>query len=255
MTVQRTPLIAGNWKMHKTIPEAVDAAGRLAALLKGKDLPGEVMLAPAFPGLAPVAEVLRGTGIHVGAQNLSWETEGAFTGEVSGGMLRSAGCAFVLIGHSERRQYFFEGDKQVNQKIRMALAAALRPVLCVGETEAEREEEKTLEVLDKQVRTGLKDFVRDDLRGLVLAYEPVWAIGTGKTATSRQAQEVHAFIRNCLADMFDDEFAAQTRILYGGSVKSANIAELMRMPDIDGGLVGGASLDPEEFARIICFTG
>jgi triosephosphate isomerase len=248
----RNPLIAGNWKLHKTVAEAVETARHLAGRLP--EAPSaEIMLAPPFPALAPMAEALRQTPIAVGAQNLFWEDEGAYTGEVSGPMLISAGCTYVIIGHSERRQYFGETDETVNKRLRAALRHGLIPVLCVGETESEREAEKTFSVLDKQVGDGLKGFVADDLKQLVLAYEPVWAIGTGKTATSDQAQEAHAFIRSLIGKKLDKTLAESVRILYGGSVKPGNAAELMAMDDIDGALVGGASLEAETFSKIVLY--
>jgi triosephosphate isomerase len=248
----RTPLIAGNWKLHKTVAEAVETARDLAGRLPAAP-PAEVMLAPTFPALAPMAEALRQAPIAVGAQNIFWEDEGAYTGEVSGPMLVSAGCTHVIIGHSERRQYFGETDETVNKRLRAALRHGLIPVLCIGETESEREAEKTFSVLDKQVGDGLKGFVADDLKQLVLAYEPVWAIGTGKTATSEQAQEAHAFIRSLIGKKFDKDLAESIRILYGGSVKPGNAAELMAMDDLDGALVGGASLEAETFSKIVLY--
>jgi triosephosphate isomerase len=248
----RRPLIAGNWKMYKTIPEAVATARELAALAAAAPAPrAEVMIAPAFPALASVSQVLERQPVALGAQDLFWESEGAFTGAVSAPMLLSAGCRYVIIGHSERRQLFGETDEAVNRKLAAALAAGLIPVMCVGETEAQREANQTFAVLDKQLSIGLKGFFTDQLATLVVAYEPVWAIGTGKTATSAQAQEVHAFIRERLQGLFDKNLSGVVRILYGGSVKPGNIAELMAMPDVDGALVGGASLDAASFIRIV----
>ena len=248
----RTPLIAGNWKMYKTNAEAVETAGRLVELVA--DTSGvDIMIAPVFTALDPVAKVVNGSRVDLGAQNLYWEKEGAFTGEISAAMLVSAGCRYVIIGHSERRQYFGETDETVGKKVSAAIAADLIPVFCVGETESERESGKTFSVLDKQVKDGLKEQVVDDLGSLVIAYEPVWAIGTGKTATSDQAQEAHRYIRSVVEENFGTALADGVRILYGGSVKPANVAELMAMPDIDGALVGGASLDAESFSRIVKF--
>jgi len=247
----RTPLIAGNWKMYKTGAEAAETARQLVALITASPAPGdEILIAPAFPALFQVAEALKGSPIALGAQNLHEAAEGAFTGEVSAPMLAAAGCRYVIIGHSERRQFFGETDEGVRRKVRAALDHGLTPVVCVGETETERDAGKTFSVLDKQVSTGLESFVSEELRKLVIAYEPVWAIGTGKTATSAQAQEAHRHIRSLLTRMGGDA-AAAVRILYGGSVKPANIAELMGMPDIDGALVGGASLKAESFNDII----
>ena len=249
----RIPLIAGNWKMHKTGSQAVEAASLLKRLVKNAtDV--EVMIAPTFTALYQVAQALKGSTIALGAQNLFWESQGAFTGEISSEMLVDAGCSQVIIGHSERRSFFGETDASVNRKIRAALLAGLIPVFCIGETEAQREAGETFSVLDKQVRDGLKDFVFDDLSGLVVAYEPVWAIGTGKTASKEQAQEAHQFIRSLLDTLFGKPFASAVRILYGGSVKPDNVRALMQMPDIDGALVGGASLDPETFSKLVFFN-
>jgi len=248
----RRPLIAGNWKMFKTCPEAVETAGQLVKLLPmTTDI--DVMIAPPFTALAQVSDVVRGSCVSLGAQNLFWEAQGAFTGEISPAMLVSAGCKYVIIGHSERRQYFNETDETVNRRIKAAFDNDLIPVMCVGESEKERESKNTFSVLDKQLKMGLEDFSSDDLKGLVIAYEPVWAIGTGKTATSEQAQEVHQFLRSVLEKSFGNILAKSIRILYGGSVKPNNIAELMTMPDVDGALVGGASLDPETFSKIVHF--
>ena len=227
----RTPLIAGNWKMYKTNAEAVQTAGRLVELVADtSDV--DIMIAPVFTAIDPVSRVVNGSRVGLGAQNLHWEKEGAYTGEISADMLISAGCQYVIIGHSERRQYFGETDETVNNKISAAIAANLIPVFCIGETEAERESGSTFSVLDKQVKDGLKEKVVEDLGSLVIAYEPVWAIGTGKTATSDQAQEVHQYIRSLIVDVFGTALADAVRILYGGSVKPANVTELMAMPDI-----------------------
>ncbi len=251
---KRTPLIAGNWKMHKTVAESVETAGQLAKMVAdARDV--EIMIAPAFTALASVSQVIRGSAVGLGAQNLFWEEQGAFTGEVSAPMLVSAGCRYVIIGHSERRQLFGETDETVNRKIGAALHAGLVPVFCIGETESERDAEKTFSVLDKQIQKGLEGFVSEDLASLVIAYEPVWAIGTGKAATPRQAQEVHAFVRTRIQERFDGAFAEGIRILYGGSVKPANVGELMALADVDGALVGGASLDAETFSRLVHFNG
>ncbi|RZB36378.1 MAG: triosephosphate isomerase (TIM) [Desulfobacteraceae bacterium Eth-SRB2] len=248
----RTPLIAGNWKMFKTGIEAVKTAARLVKLVAGTtDI--DVMIAPPFTALAPVSDIVRGSCVSLGAQNLFWEAQGAFTGEISPVMLVSAGCKYVIIGHSERRQYFNETDETVNKRMQAAVNNDLIPVMCVGESEKERESKDTFSILDKQVKKGLEGFSSDDLERLVIAYEPVWAIGTGKTATSHQAQEVHQFLRSVLEKNFGNMLAKSIRILYGGSVKPNNIAELMTMPDVDGALVGGASLDPEIFSKIVQF--
>ena len=248
----RRPLIAGNWKMFKTCPEAVETAERLVKIVS-TCVNVDIMIAPPFTALAQVSEVVNGTCVSLGAQNLFWESEGAYTGEISSGMIVSTGCRYVIIGHSERRQYFGETDESVNRKIRSALNSGLIPVVCVGESEKERELNETFSVLDKQVKKGLETFSAEDLNTLVMAYEPVWAIGTGKTASAEQAQEVHAFLRTMIEKKFGNVLANSMRILYGGSVKPDNIAELMAMPDVDGALVGGASLDPETFSKIVQF--
>jgi triosephosphate isomerase len=250
---ERRPLIAGNWKMFKTGGEAVETAAKLADLV-GVDPDSDVMIAPAFTALAPVSEILKQSRISVGAQDLYWEHEGAFTGEISAGMLLSAGCRYVIIGHSERRQFFNETDLTVNRKVKAALGAGLIPILCIGETEQERETDQTFSVLNRQVKKGLEGLTADRLTPLVIAYEPVWAIGTGKTATTGQAQEVHLFVREIIEKSFGNDLAKSMRILYGGSVKPGNIVDLMVMPDIDGALVGGASLEAETFSEIIYFN-
>ncbi len=248
----RKPLIAGNWKMFKTCSESVEAAEKLAKLT-AETIDIDVMIAPPFTALALVADVVTGTRVSLGAQNLFWENEGAYTGEISSAMLLSAGCTYVIIGHSERRQNFGETDETVNKKIKAAIENGLIPVMCVGESEKERESNETFSVIDRQINKGLEGFSPKDLKTLVLAYEPVWAIGTGKTATSEQAQEVHRFLRSMLEKSFGNMLAKSIRILYGGSVKPNNIGELMSMPDVDGALVGGASLDPETFSKIVHF--
>jgi triosephosphate isomerase len=246
----RTPLIAGNWKMYKTVPEAVEAASRIAGLV-GNVMKPEVMIAPPFTALAPVSKAIEGSPVCLGAQDLFWEREGAYTGKISGPMLRSAGCRYVIIGHSEQRQLFGETDETVNRKIRAAFDSDLIPVFCLGETEMQRDAGETFSVLDKQVQNGLDGFSPKQLATMVVAYEPVWAIGTGKSASREQAQEAHAHIRGRLKKSFGDDLARSVRVLYGGSVKPDNIAGLMAMPDVDGALVGGASLDPETFSRIV----
>lgn len=245
----RKPLIAGNWKMFKTCPEAVETARQLVKLIPDNTV--DVMIAPPFTSLMAVSDVMKGTCVALGAQNLFWEPEGAYTGEISSAMLVSAGCSYVIIGHSERRQYFGETDITVNKKIKTAIKDNLIPVVCVGESEKERESNDTFSVLDKQVTKGLKNLVLSDLETLIIAYEPVWAIGTGKTATSKQAQEIHQYLRSLIEKNFGNNLAESVRILYGGSVKPDNIKELMLMPDVDGALVGGASLNAETFSKIV----
>jgi len=249
----RPPLMAGNWKMHATRAEAVALAEGIkaaAASVSGR----EVLVAPPFTVLEAVARTLSGSSVLLAGQNLHWEPKGAFTGEVSAPMLRDIGCTHVIIGHSERRQYFGETDETVAKKVASAQANGLVPIVCVGETLSEREAGQTLVVVERQLRRGLWGRDGAAIGALVVAYEPVWAIGTGKVATREQAQEVHAFIRRILADMGGAAAAASCRILYGGSVKPDNIDELMRQADIDGALVGGASLQVESFARIVNFV-
>jgi triosephosphate isomerase len=249
----RKPMIAGNWKMHKTGSQAAAAAERLAALVAdAADV--DVMIAPPFTALFQVSQALQGRLVKLGAQNMHWERNGAFTGEISVDMLVDAGCSHVIIGHSERRQFFGETDDHVNRKIRTAVDAGLACVLCIGETETQREAGDTFSVLDKQMRDGLKGFVFDELGSLIIAYEPVWAIGTGKTASREQAQKAHEFIRARLEKWFGPPFAGAIRILYGGSVNPDNVKALMEMPDVDGALVGGASLDPDTFSRLVRYT-
>ena len=246
----RRPLIAGNWKMYKTPDEAAETAQKLVERVTGVT-EVDIMIAPTYAALVPVFKVIQNSPVALGAQNLFWENEGAYTGEISAPMLKAVGCEYGIIGHSERRQYFGETDETVNKKIQAAIQVGLKPVFCVGETEEERESEQTLSVLDKQVKKGLEGLVSDQLDMLIIAYEPVWAIGTGKTASDDQAQEVHQFIRSLVQKNFGNALSDSIRILYGGSVKPDNIAALMSMPDIDGALVGGASLDAESFSKIV----
>lgn len=253
----RKPIIAGNWKMFKTEVEAVDFAKKVKPLVA--DVKDRTMLICApFPNLSKLWDELKDSEIALGAQNFFWENEGAFTGEVSASMLKAVGCTYVIIGHSERRQYFGETDETVNKKVFAALNHGLLPIVCVGETLEQREKNQTMKVIEKQIKGGFGDLLTADLKGtfsdlvisdwsqIMIAYEPVWAIGTGKTATPDQAQEVHKFIRGLLPK----DVAEKTRILYGGSVKPANVKELMAQPDIDGGLVGGASLKPDSFSQL-----
>ncbi len=238
--------------MYKTPQEAADTAKQLVEQVR-EVADVDIMIAPPFTALESVSRVIKNSPVALGAQNLYWEDEGAYTGEISAPMLKSAGCQYAIIGHSERRQYFGETDKTVNQKIQAAIQVGLKPVFCIGETEQEREAEQTLSVLDKQVRKGLERLLPEQLDTLIIAYEPVWAIGTGKTATEDQAQEVHQFIRSLIEKSFGNDLSKSIRILYGGSVKPDNILNLMAMPDIDGALVGGASLSADSFSRIIKF--
>ncbi len=248
----RQKIIAGNWKMHKTNPEAVRLVKQLRSRLEKKPArKSKVVIFPPFTALAPVAEELKGSSILLGAQNLFWEEEGAYTGEISAKMIKSTGAKWVIIGHSERRQYFQEDENTVNRKIRIALKNKLKVILCVGEKLEEREENLTKDIVLNQVEWGLKGFTPEELKQIVIAYEPVWAIGTGKTATPEQAQEVHAFIRDILGTLFEEEVGQRMSILYGGSVKPENAEGLLAQPDIDGALVGGACLKADSFHRII----
>jgi triosephosphate isomerase len=253
MNPKRKPILGGNWKMNMTASQARELASKLVPLVSGVQ-DRDIVLGPPFTALAAVAEVIRGTGIGLAAQNLHWEDKGAFTGEVSADMLLDSGCKYVIIGHSERRQYFGETDETVNRKVRQALRKGLLPILCVGETLAEREAGRLNDVIGRQVTGGLKDISADDMKKVVIAYEPVWAIGTGKTATPEQANDVHALIRRNVTSLYSAELAAGLRIQYGGSVTPENVSQLMAMPDIDGALVGGASLKPESFAALVKFT-
>jgi triosephosphate isomerase (TIM) len=246
----RLPLIAGNWKMFKTVHDAVLFAKELRPIVK--DVTGvEMVLAPPFTALHAVAEALRNANVGVAAQDLYWEREGAFTGEVSAGMIKEAGAEYAIIGHSERRHLFHETDATVNRKLVAAIAAGLTPIVCIGETLEERERHETLAILDRQVRFGLDGLTAAQVADAVIAYEPVWAIGTGKTATAAQAEEAHHHIRARLRQWFGAEAAEHCHVIYGGSVKPDNIAEIMREPDVDGALVGGASLGVQSFADIV----
>ena len=248
----RRPVIAGNWKMYKTQAEARAYFAALAPLVAGSTH-CDIIVAPAFTALAAAAEAVKGTAISIAAQDMHGEPEGAFTGEVSAAMLVEAGCRAVIIGHSERRQFFGETDESANKKVKAALAAGLTPILCVGETLAEREGGKTEEVLERQFRGGVAALTGAEFSRIILAYEPVWAIGTGRTATPEMASEAHRFLRQQAAASFTPDRAAGLRILYGGSVKPDNIAGLMAQMEIDGALVGGASLNAEAFASIVNF--
>ena len=249
----RKPLIAANWKMYKTAAEATTFAQTFAPLVKGHTR-DEIVLCPPFLCIPSVVEAIPGTDIHVGGQNMHWQDDGAFTGEISAPMLRAAGCTFVILGHYERRQFFGETDETVNQKLHTALKHKLAPIVCVGELLAEREAGKTEEVLLRQTSRALANLTPEAARTIVIAYEPVWAIGTGKTATAEMAAEAHLVIRGQVAHALGHEIAANMRILYGGSVKPENASTLLNQPEIDGALVGGASLDPQSFAKIVNYT-
>ena len=246
----RQAVIAGNWKMFKTVRDTVAHVAELKmALRDNSDV--QVVVAPPFTALHAAAEAARGSDIAVSAQNLHWEREGAFTGEVSAAMIREAGATFVIIGHSERRTLFGETDLMVNKKIGAAIGAALHPIVCVGETLQQREANTTEAVLDEQLRAGLDGLTAGQLGTMLIAYEPVWAIGTGRNATPEQAQDAHAHIRSRLRQWFGVEFAERCRVLYGGSVKPDNAGTLLSRPDVDGALVGGASLDVKSFTAIV----
>jgi triosephosphate isomerase len=250
----RAPFLAANWKMFKTVHEAVAYAKEFRALVKSLDTV-EIVVAPPFTALHAVAEASRNSIVGVAGQDLHWEKDGAFTGEISAGMLKEAGAEFVIVGHSERRRLFGDTDEVVNRKTLAAIQGALCPIVCVGETLEEREASQTLAVLDRQVKAGLDGLSAEQVADLVLAYEPVWAIGTGRNATPEQAGEAHAHIRGRLKQWFGADAAEKCHILYGGSVKPDNVGPLAALPDIDGALVGGASLDPHGFAKIVTNFG
>jgi triosephosphate isomerase len=246
----RVPFIAANWKMFKTVHEAVVFAKEFRTLVKDLD-DVEIVVAPPFTALHSVAEAVRNSPVGVAGQNLHWEREGAFTGETSAGMLKEAGAEYVIIGHSERRRLFHETDETVNRKVVAALAAQLTAIVCIGETLEEREQNETLAVLDRQIKAGLDGLTGDQVGSLVVAYEPVWAIGTGRNATPQQAGEAHAHIRTRVRQWFGGPAADHCHVIYGGSVKPDNIHELVLLPDVDGALVGGASLDVKAFFDIV----
>jgi len=250
----RKPLIAGNWKLNKTILESRQLSTKLVESLKTINN-REIIIAPVFTALSTVAEIIKTSPIQLAAQNCYPATSGAFTGELSPAFLHDAGCQYVIIGHSERRQLLQETDSFINQKLLGVIETGLKPILCIGETLQEREDGQMMAVLGQQIRGGLASLTSNQMATVVIAYEPIWAIGTGKTASTEQAQEAHAFIRTLLQELFSSTIAEQTRILYGGSVKPDNIDNLMAQKDIDGALVGGASLKAEDFIRIVRFTG
>ena len=246
----RKKLIAGNWKMNKTSADAVQLAQDLVTEI-GKVVDIDIVICPPFTSLESVGKAIDGSTVKLGAQNMHHEANGAFTGEISAPMLRAFFATHVILGHSERRQYFAETDAAVNKKVIAALKNQLRPILCVGETLAEREAGSTLKVVQTQLEAGLEGVSKEQAASVVIAYEPVWAIGTGKVATTEQAQEVHAFIRSLLTKLFGDPIAQKVRILYGGSMKPANAPELLAQKDIDGGLIGGASLETRSFVDLV----
>ena len=247
----RRPLIAGNWKMHNNCAQSVELVSRLIKSVPASEV--DIVVAPPYTALSSVAAVLKDSPIALAAQNIFWEESGAFTGEIAPAMLKDVGCTHVIIGHSERRQFFNETNDTVNKRLKAALKASLIPIVCIGETLSEREGEKTLAVIEEQITEGLHNVSPDEMEPVIIAYEPVWAIGTGKTATPEQAQEVHHFIRELVARIFSGQVAEGIRILYGGSVKPDNVDHLMAQTDIDGALVGGASLKADSFTRIIAF--
>lgn len=246
----KKPFIAGNWKMYKTIPEAVDLAKAIRVQF-GLLTDAEVVVIPPFTALTEVRKAIEASSVRLGAQNLFWEKEGAFTGEVSAAMLKSAGCDYVVIGHSERRQYFAETNETVNKKIKSALVHGLIPIVCIGECLEERQKGKIIEKVNTQIDSGLDGFGRDEMERIIIAYEPIWAIGTGITATPSQAEEVHCFIREKLEKKYGKDAASCAIILYGGSVKPANTLSLIKEKNINGALVGGASLEAESFIQIV----
>jgi triosephosphate isomerase (TIM) len=247
----RRPIIAGNWKMYKTIPEALEFV-RVFKPLVVASTHCEVVIAPVFTALKSVADRLEGSNVGVAAQDVAAEPgPGPFTGEVSASMVKDAGAQWTIIGHSERRQYYGETDDSVNLKIRAAIGADLLAIVCVGERLEERDAGRAEQVVDTQLTRGMRNLTASDASRIIIAYEPVWAIGTGRTASPETAQQMHAFIRSRIGALFGHRVAVETRILYGGSVKPDNVAELMNQLDIDGGLVGGASLEPDSFARIV----
>ncbi|MBR4788093.1 MAG: triose-phosphate isomerase [Bacteroidales bacterium] len=246
----RKKIVAGNWKMNTTVPEGIELAKAVAA--KSAELPENVglIVAPPFTHLAAVAEAIKGSRVELSAQNCADHEKGAYTGEVSVDMLKSVGCKWTILGHSERRQYYGETDEKLVVKVRLALAGGLGVILCVGENLEQREAGKHFDVVKEQIENVLFNFTAEELKNIIVAYEPVWAIGTGKTATAEQAEEIHAYIRKVLAGKFGKEAAEETTILYGGSCKPSNAAELFAMKDIDGGLIGGAALKPDDFIGI-----
>jgi triosephosphate isomerase len=251
----RQKFVAGNWKMNLTLPEAQALTSEIVQMLHDETLGAhapQVVICPPFPLLSAVGHLLGATGNPaLGAQNFHQKESGAYTGEVSAKMLHSVGCQYVILGHSERRQHFREDDELLSQKLKTALAADLRPIFCIGESLETREADETFDYLAKQLKDGLFHLSNEEFEKVVIAYEPIWAIGTGKTATSQQAQEVHAFIREQIAGAYDAEAAQNTSILYGGSANAQNARELFSQPDVDGGLIGGASLKSRDFVEII----
>lgn len=247
----RTKIVAGNWKMNNDLNASISLISEIKNSLIGKNYKTKIIICPPFTSLETTNALLKGTSISLGAQNMYYEESGAYTGEISAKMLISVGCEFVIIGHSERRTIFKESDETINLKLKAALANNLKPIFCIGETLEERENDKTFDVIRRQLITGLKDLGESEIQSIIIAYEPVWAIGTGKNATPNQAQEVHKFIRDLLQREYSTYLSDNTIIQYGGSVKPENASELMSQPDIDGALVGGACLKSDSFIKIV----
>lgn len=247
----RIPIIAGNWKMNKTVTEGLNLVKELKGVEENTDV--EVVVCPPFLHLSEVKNELKNTDIKIGAQNMHWEKNGAYTGEVSPEMLSEMGIDYVIIGHSERREYFNETDETVNKKIKSAIDYGIKPIVCVGETLDEREAKKANEKVEKQILKGFEGIDKEDMKNIVIAYEPIWAIGTGKTASSKEANEMISFIRNIVKEKYGEDISEELRIQYGGSVKPHNVTEIMNETDIDGALVGGASLKAKDFKEIINF--
>ena len=246
----RKIFIAGNWKMNTTLPDAVELAkGVVAAVGSNTDV--DIAVCPPYVNLSSVYEVIKDSNIKLGAQDVHWEKHGAYTGKICCGMLKSVGVTYVIVGHSEQRTYFHETDETVNKKIKAVLAAGLLPIICIGETLDERKSGRMETVVETQTRGTFADIAKEDALKCTIAYEPVWAIGTGETATPQQADEAHRFVRNIVADIYDEETAESIRIQYGGSMKPGNAKELLALPDVDGGLIGGAALKADSFAGIV----
>jgi len=247
----RKKVVAGNWKMNNDINSSINLINEIKKGLNQKNLNVEVIICPPFTSLETANVLIKDTSIKLGAQNMYFETSGAFTGEISPLMLKSVGCEYVILGHSERRTIFHESNQLINKKIKSAVTNGLKPIFCIGETLEEREKGETFNVVETQIREGLADLTEQELKNLIIAYEPVWAIGTGRNATPEQAEEVHKFIRELIAQIYSKEFAENLIIQYGGSVKPENSKDLMSQPDIDGALVGGACLKADSFIKII----
>jgi triosephosphate isomerase len=246
----RKPFIAGNWKMNKTAQEAEDLAKKIKENV-GDFQKANILICPPYTSLSAAGQAIKDSLIELGAQNMHWENSGAFTGEVSPQMIKESGCKFIIVGHSERRKYFSETNQEVNKKIKAAISANLFPIVCIGETLEQREQKKEREAVEKQLKEGFDSLPEEDLEKVTVAYEPVWAIGTGKTASGEQAEEMHSFIREWFKNTYSLQTAEKLRLLYGGSVKPGNIKELISKENIDGALVGGASLKAEDFTEII----